>query len=207
MTPAAGACRGGRSAATARLRALADRYGTGILGDLLRLYGGPDLAPWIEGQLEVERDAQDIFLDPLTGEPPYRVWPEPGGLLPWADTYDGIIFHWHTSDAPPERWPGIVERGDAPEPDFWAFDGTATELLLGIIDGSVDVPQLRRLDTGSGELESVIERAADVMGRAATTARGRRHREPGRTRARSVRPVNVYDQYGDVVARDAAARP
>jgi hypothetical protein len=129
-------------------RALADRYGTGTIDDTLRLYapgGGPgalDLRVWMSRQLEAEREASELFLDPLTDEPAYRVWPEPGGLLPWADTPDAVIFHWRTDDGAPEQWPVVVERGDALDPDFWAFDGTATELLEALVAGELQVPQL-----------------------------------------------------------------
>ena len=38
----------------------------------------------VEQALDAARAMQPHFLDPVTDEPAYRVWPEPGGLLPWA---------------------------------------------------------------------------------------------------------------------------
>jgi hypothetical protein len=65
------------------------------------------------------------------------VWPEPGGLLAWSGTGYSLALHWRTGEEPPERWPVVTERADALDPDFRAFDGTATEFLLALFTREV----------------------------------------------------------------------
>jgi hypothetical protein len=59
-------------------RALIERYGSGELQDELFLFS-PDR---VEQALDAARAMQPHFPDPVTDEPAYRVWPEPGGLSP-----------------------------------------------------------------------------------------------------------------------------
>ncbi|GAA1028532.1 MULTISPECIES: SMI1/KNR4 family protein [Amycolatopsis] len=42
----------------------------------------------------------------------YRLFPEPGGLLPWADDTCGGVFFWRTSSENPNHWPVVFwDRG------------------------------------------------------------------------------------------------
>jgi hypothetical protein len=118
-------------------KALLDRYGGGEFAGEIIVFAPPTLQQWMRDSLDTQRETQDLFLDPVSGEPAHRVWPEPGGLLTWAATGYAISLHWRTGDEPPERWPVVTERDDALDPDFWAFDGTATELLLALYTGDV----------------------------------------------------------------------
>ncbi|WP_409465337.1 SMI1/KNR4 family protein [Amycolatopsis sp. GA6-003] len=42
----------------------------------------------------------------------YRLFPEPGGLLPWANDTGGGVFFWRTSSEYPNQWPVVFwDRG------------------------------------------------------------------------------------------------
>ncbi|WP_162834123.1 SMI1/KNR4 family protein [Amycolatopsis circi] len=42
----------------------------------------------------------------------YRLFPEPGGLLPWANDTGGGVFFWRTSPEDPNHWPVVFwDRG------------------------------------------------------------------------------------------------
>ena len=125
-------------------RALTERYGAGGFGGELVLLDAATVAQ----ELEAGRWRMAWSLDPVTDEPAWRLWPEPGGLLPWAWLMSSVVFHWHTGAGSPDDWTVVLEETDMGRPAFWAFDGSATEMVLGIVEGSLDVPALRDWDFG-----------------------------------------------------------
>jgi hypothetical protein len=61
----------------------------------------------------------------------YAIFPEPGGLLPWACTDNGDVCLWKTSAADPNKWTVVVygRAFDTWEP----FDGTMTQFLDALL--------------------------------------------------------------------------
>lgn len=86
---------------------LLDHYGAGMWSGWLRFpppgrsgrYGMPETSARARDgyRLLREDDDEDEF--------PLPVWPEPGGLLPFADTAHGDYLCWLTEGEDPEAWP------------------------------------------------------------------------------------------------------
>ena len=104
-------------------------YGPGIWADWIILFtpvtaGSPyDLESWPADMLEQERG----FLGDLTAEQraeefPYRLYPEAGGLYPFALSAQGDRFFWRTV-GPPDEWPVVLS---------YARDTATTEFPFGI---------------------------------------------------------------------------
>jgi hypothetical protein len=65
---------------------------------------------------------------------PWPVYPEPGGLFPWAMTDSGGVLYWLTMGAP-ESWPTLYDPHDL-RPETWGrFDLPFTELLCKTLAG------------------------------------------------------------------------
>ncbi|RKQ88213.1 hypothetical protein C8N24_6254 [Solirubrobacter pauli] len=62
---------------------------------------------------------------------PHAFWPDQPGLLQWGAAE--IESLWWLTEGEPDEWPTVVMRDT--EQIFDRFDMTATELLLGLIDG------------------------------------------------------------------------
>ncbi|MES9542865.1 hypothetical protein [Actinomadura sp. NPDC000600] len=71
-----------------------------------------------------------------TRRPAIPVYPEPGGLLMWGNTYNADHCMWLT-DPDPEKWTIVIENAN-----FWHFQGGLLDFLVGILDGSVRCPLL-----------------------------------------------------------------
>lgn len=71
---------------------------------------------------------------------PFPLWPEPGGIFPWATGSHGEIFFWLRSGPDSGSWPVVWCHGE----DFeWEqFDGTTTEFLIALVSGLIDARQL-----------------------------------------------------------------
>lgn len=131
----------------ADFRALLDRYGSGEFGTELYVLAPPRLAAFSGELLDGLRALQRWHLDPVTDEPAYRVWPEAGGLLPWARFMGAVQLHWWTGAGSPDDWPILLEDVDDVDP-WWAFDGTATEFLLALYERSAAVPMFDEWESG-----------------------------------------------------------
>lgn len=67
-------------------------------------------------------------------EVPYRLWPQPGGLLPFGTTDNGDELFW-LPHGPPADWSIIVwDRGFG---TFEAFDCDLTDFLAGLATGEI----------------------------------------------------------------------
>lgn len=115
-------------------RRLVDAGGAGLWFDDLRLY-----APGIAGHDLLE--AAGVFEDLLllwTLDPEHRPadLPDDAHLVAWADTGSGATLFWRVdagdSSGP---YPIYVEDGDGAR--WERFDVSATELLLGVLRGTV----------------------------------------------------------------------
>ncbi|MEN8655933.1 hypothetical protein ABCR94_36560 [Streptomyces sp. 21So2-11] len=67
----------------------------------------------------------------------YVPYPQPGGLISWAESYSGDCFYWRTSPADPDAWP-VVVRGD--NGDWSEFPVGAVEFLVGVYRRTIHVP-------------------------------------------------------------------
>lgn len=71
---------------------------------------------------------------------PFPLWPEPGGIYLWAEGGAGATFFWLRSTPDPSSWPVVWCHG---EDILWErFDGTASELLIALVTGQIDVRHL-----------------------------------------------------------------
>jgi hypothetical protein len=93
----------------------------------LGLTGGPKWCAWM-------RKARKKYPD---GFSRYPIYPEPGGIFPWAFVYGGGVLYWLTQ-GPAERWPTLDDpRTDE---DEWEQLGmSVTEILwrLAVADPSI----------------------------------------------------------------------
>jgi hypothetical protein len=67
---------------------------------------------------------------------PHAIYPEPGGILPWALTDNGGRFFWLTA-GPPEQWPTVYYPDRSPE--FSVYEMSCTELLYGAVSGEIPI--------------------------------------------------------------------
>jgi len=70
------------------------------------------------------------------GNYPHPIFPEPGGILPWASTDNGGRFFWLTEGSP-TRWKTIYYPSR--DPDFETYELSCSELLYGAVTGELPV--------------------------------------------------------------------
>ncbi|MGI8333076.1 hypothetical protein ACRYCC_24240 [Actinomadura scrupuli] len=70
---------------------------------------------------------------------PYPLFPEPGGIYPWAYSAGNDVFWWRTAGALDE-WPTIVQARDQGEDDWWEYACSASELLFKLLTGQIRCP-------------------------------------------------------------------
>jgi hypothetical protein len=115
---------------------LARKYGTGgFLGGgfgFLRVLN-PFAAYYFEKVQEIGEVWRGIKAD-REDSVPYKIFPEVGGLLPWADDADGSMLFWLTN-GDPEYWPILAV---APRSDYYQrFDMSITTFLAGCFAGTI----------------------------------------------------------------------
>ena len=104
-------------------RALVERYGSGSFAGLgLLVPGHPNRFLDLLRQIEPQRDAL------RTIETPYP----PDELLPWGIDENGNVAWWRMR----EDWPVVANEARGHE--WLRHDGTATELIAGVLAGRVD---------------------------------------------------------------------
>jgi hypothetical protein len=81
------------------------------------------------------------------GTYPYPIFPEPGGVLPWATGPRGEPICWLTEDDDPDRWPVILTDADFTR--WHRFPGSACEFLLDLVQG--------RFDAGDSGLDLTVK--------------------------------------------------
>ncbi|MEU6550480.1 hypothetical protein ABZ915_09355 [Streptomyces sp. NPDC046915] len=71
----------------------------------------------------------------------YVPYPEPGGLISWAESDSGDSFYWRTSPADPDAWTVVVRGANG---DWSEFPVGAVEFLAGVYGRTIDVPGMPR---------------------------------------------------------------
>ena len=118
-------------------RWLAETYGPGVFDGWLKFHVPG--AGWFDMVATTERKAEMTrtwLQDPQTPPYPYPVFPQPGGLVVWGDTYDTDILAWATA-GDPERWPVIAQ--DFESLGTQRYDGPTEQVLLALLDGTIDI--------------------------------------------------------------------
>ena len=116
-----------------------ERYGSGVVDRFLWVLNPFSTNPNIrfpdasEQQLSILRWIREQGTEAL----PYPVYPEPGGVLLWAESANGDCFYWITSNGSPDEWPVTVNEARAPK---WRdHPGPMTALLGDLLDGTVRI--------------------------------------------------------------------
>jgi hypothetical protein len=81
--------------------------------------------------LDAEREVREA-----ESEYPHPIYPEAGGILPWAVTDNGGSFFWLTR-GPPEKWPTVYYADRSPE--FESYEMPCTELLYKAVAGELPI--------------------------------------------------------------------
>jgi hypothetical protein len=81
------------------------------------------------------------------GAIPYPIFPEPGGLLPWATGPRAEPLFWLTRGEDPNAWPVVAASYDLAE--WQEFAGSAGELLVEAVQGRFDA-SLFGIDLATG---------------------------------------------------------
>ena len=117
---------------------LVDLFGASSWGEFLHV-----LSPFDErlnlqqvgGQkLDADRDSRTEF----PSHYPLPLYPEPGGLLPWAITDNGDTLYFITR-GPPDDWPTVIKGARPPEfevsflPPAWLVHGIAAGTLRSTV--------------------------------------------------------------------------
>jgi hypothetical protein len=127
------------TALPADYKALIELYGLGMFVDFILLHTpfGPraSLLQRARDLPEELRGAPDQWLERF----PYRVYPQPGGLLEWAATDLGDKLCWAT-EGPPNTWRVVVWPRHSDE--LGEYPMRAVEFLRGLLSGSVTCPML-----------------------------------------------------------------
>ncbi|MFJ9871116.1 SMI1/KNR4 family protein [Streptomyces sp. NPDC101165] len=121
-------------------RALAEAYPVLVVDDFLTVSAPPPgrEAAWASGVREDEI-LQDLYEMGDTED--YVPFPQPGGLISWAESNSGDSFYWKTSPADPDAWPVVVRTDNA---EWIEFPVGAVEFLAGVYGRTIDVPGMPR---------------------------------------------------------------
>jgi hypothetical protein len=110
-----------------------------------------DLRRWRDGLPDDDESWEMAFTEQLRAEEgleaapepepsfPYPLWPEPGGIFPWAEGSREAFF-WLRSVPEPASWPVVWWHGD--DLEWERFDGTATEFLIALVTGQIEARRL-----------------------------------------------------------------
>jgi hypothetical protein len=117
-------------------REILERYGRGTFADFLspiHPFSDPDnfLFRLENSILQHEREIRFEFSDQF----PFLVYPDPGGLFPWASTDNGDTFNWLTVGEP-DRWQTVVWESRGPQHAVYPFG--AAEFLQRWLSGTLE---------------------------------------------------------------------
>jgi hypothetical protein len=93
-------------------KVLVERFGASSWRDFLHVLSPHDERSWrsATAALEADRASRREFPQHY----PLPLYPEPGGLLPWAVTDNGDTLYFVTA-GPPDGWPTLIRGPRAPE--------------------------------------------------------------------------------------------
>jgi hypothetical protein len=123
-------------------RQLIERYGSGAFARRVTIFNPFDPNPYVElvasamRALEADRATRHEFPDDFQ----FPLYPEPGGILPWAVTDAGDTLYWMEA-GPPDAWPIVVIM--ARELAGETFDVCTTAFLAGWIAGTIKPAGMR----------------------------------------------------------------
>ncbi len=128
-------------------KALIETYGSGSFSDFLNpinpFRGDGAGFDWADRDiLEFDRETRDEYPDAL----PYPIHPEPGGILPWAETDNGDILYWLT-EGDPDSWPILIRESRGPDRVVYPFG--AVEFLHRWLSGELTCPIFPNWDVRS----------------------------------------------------------
>lgn len=96
--------------------------------------------------LDAERAAKKFLTEEGCEPYPHPIYPEPGGIIPWATNGNGGRMFWLT-DGPAESWRTAYHE-DKTE-SFRLLDLTTTEILLSLTNGTIELyPDMEPADPG-----------------------------------------------------------
>lgn len=118
----------------ADFKELTSAFGTGIFDHIVGVIAPAEdeqaLAAFVRDMRETLRLAKGN--KPL----PYRLFPDPDGLIPWGRAGDGCTLFWRTDRGGPEEWT-VVFCNDA-FAEWEEFDGSASEFIFELISGRIE---------------------------------------------------------------------
>lgn len=115
-------------------RDLVDRYGAGRFSDFLSVFTPFSGNPHADLLVQMDRQLASLRELRANGEhAPYPIFPEPGGLLPFAITDNGDVLHWATN-GPPDAWRVVVN--EARSPVYELHDTDMTGFIAGLLSKS-----------------------------------------------------------------------
>ena len=131
---------------------LMEIYGSGDWGTWLRFLtplrtGERRFVTHVEETLDAYRMLQENYPDGY----PLAVWPEPGGFLPFANSYDADHLGWLALGPDPDTWPLIVWPRHTDQGP--ALKGGLVDTLLAWQRGTPAVPGLAELDEEDDPVE------------------------------------------------------
>lgn len=107
-------------------------YGMGMVNDYILLLSPIGLpARQLKGYLHPIEDFRAGYPGPC----PYTLYPEPEGLVDWAQTMDGGILYWHTAGRP-EDWT-IVNYQPRAKRRFEEYAESMTAFIAKVVTGEI----------------------------------------------------------------------
>ncbi|WP_333761209.1 hypothetical protein [Streptomyces sp. IBSBF 2390] len=121
-------------------RSLAEAYPLLVIDDFLSV-SIPRPGTEVSWASEARKDEilQDLY--EMGDTEGYVPFPQPGGLISWAESYSGDSFYWRTSSPDPDAWPVVVYGANG---DWSEFPVGAVEFLAGVYGRTIDVPGMPR---------------------------------------------------------------
>ena len=120
-------------------------YGTGCISQFLWIHNPfeANVHLCLLSRYSVILDADLDIRTSFPEEIPQPLFPEPGGLLPFATTDNGDRIYWLTKGAP-ESWTVVVWESRGPH--YAEFAMTMTRFLCGWLGGNLHVPMFSPAD-------------------------------------------------------------
>jgi hypothetical protein len=131
-------------------REFCERWGRVRIDDDVNIESPADdnesgLVGLVTWKLDLDRDARD------DGDWDGRIWPEPGGLLPWGWTEEGETLLWRT-----DTWHVVLRRDDEAAPDYGAITETGLEFRPWLWDRLSRSPRPLPLEMAVAETKRPI---------------------------------------------------